>query len=609
MARKILGAAALSAVICATLQAPPGASANALGASDSGDVLQQLSSLLDGKLQEQRDHYDKVLRDQQAAAQALLTQQRSEYEQQLRELRASLEMLADDLVPVDPTEERRRHLQSLVGDLSDYSGVDIKKDKAGVRMGPNGDVQLLRTSLGELMILANINVTGDLLVNAMNSTIVNVGDFAVDAGQRLDELEDTRQYCKASLEFGAGWAVEYNIANIPFGANDTLVRFDRPITAAPGYGRLVDGVFTAPEDGVYVMMNKIRVRDGSVSDVEIDYMVNDASAESFEMWVSTGDSYGRRSGMSAIVSKLQEGDKLYAKSDLTTSLGVMGVTDVIQIPPNRIAFNVRAAGTNSSTVLPLTSLYEEKASWIVPQEFAGSLSNGVFTAPRAGLFYFICKERVQDSTEGDMEIEWTKNGEETEGGFEMWMHTGDSYGRRAQMSASLMLLDEGDFVYPFSDIGTEGPKNVVLSGFELEPGFPAFKVYNTAAYSYATAAVPFGDGIDAAIDFEISSSGAYEDGVYTVPENGVYFFTTKLRTGDNDNADIEIEWKKNGKDASSINYEMWLHLGDSSNRRSGMSTRLLECVAGDKIYASSDLVLTGSDDIIAQWTFSGFKVR
>jgi len=226
-----------------------------------------------------------------------------------------------------------------------------------------------------------------------------------------------------------------------------------------------------------------------------------------------------------------------------------------------------------------------------------------------------------------------------------WMHTGDSYGRRAQMSASLMLLDEGDFVYPFSDIGTEGPKNVVLSGFELEPGFPAFKVYNTAAYSYATAAVPFGDGIDAAIDFEISSSGAYEDGVYTVPENGVYLFTTKLRTGDNDNADIEIEWKKNGKDASSINYEMWLHLvrcrkalsettinrdgkrvlrtliactlfmyilimqGDSSNRRSGMSTRLLECVAGDKIYASSDLVLTGSDDIIAQWTFSGFKVR
>ena len=458
MARKILGAAALSAVICATLQAPPGASANALAASDSGDVLQQLSSLLDGKLQEQRDHYDKVLRDQQAAAQALLTQQRSEYEQQLRELRASLEMLADELVPVDPAEERRRHLQSLVGDLSDYSGVDIKKDKAGVRMGPNGDVQLLRTSLGELMILANINVTGDLLVNAMNSTIVNVGDFAVDAGQRLDELEDARQYCKASLEFGAGWAVEYNIANIPFGANDTLVRFDRPITAAPGYGRLVDGVFTAPEDGVYVMMNKIRVRDGSVSDVEIDYMVNDASAESFEMcvpsffacarsasqtssfvsvvaarsgaitgpivllvrrWVSTGDSYGRRSGMSAIVSKLQEGDKLYAKSDLTTSLGVMGVTDVIQIPPNRIAFNVRAAGTNSSTVLPLTSLYEEKASWIVPQEFAGSLSNGVFTAPRSGLFYFICKERVQDSTEGDMEIEWTKNGEETEGGFEM----------------------------------------------------------------------------------------------------------------------------------------------------------------------------------------------
>ena len=49
--------------------------------------------------------------------------------------------------------------------------------------------------------------------------------------------------------------------------------------------------------------------------------------------------------------------------------------------------------------------------------------------------------------------------------------------------------------------------------------------------------------------------------------------------------------------------------GDSSNRRSGMSATLLECLAGDKVYATSDLTLTGSGDIIAQWTFSGFKVR
>ena len=48
--------------------------------------------------------------------------------------------------------------------------------------------------------------------------------------------------------------------------------------------------------------------------------------------------------------------------------------------------------------------------------------DGVFTAPHEGIYYFTMKVRVADSTSGDMEIEWKKNGQDTEGGFEMWLH-------------------------------------------------------------------------------------------------------------------------------------------------------------------------------------------
>ena len=140
------------------------------------------------------------------------------------------------------------------------------------------------------------------------------------------------------------------------------------------------------------------------------------------------------------------------------------------------------------------------------------------------------------------------------------MHTGDGANRRSHISSALLQLDVGDYVYPLSDIGTTNIKTVVMSGFELSPDLPAFKVYNDASFSFTTAATAFGKGATTTTDFEIGSSGAYKDGVYTVPESGIYYFTTKLRTGDNDNADIEIEWKKNGNDASTINFEMWLHL-------------------------------------------------
>ena len=51
-----------------------------------------------------------------------------------------------------------------------------------------------------------------------------------------------------------------------------------------------------------------------------------------------------------------------------------------------------------------------------------------------------------------------------------------------------------------------------------------------------------------------------------------------------------------------------IHSGDSSDRRSGMSSILLRCVAGDEVYATSDATLD-SDEEIGAWTFSGFKLQ
>ena len=254
-------------------------------ASSPDAMFEKMAALLDTKLNEQRTHYERLLEEQQESAKALLRQQQDAYEQQLVQLHRSVGVLAEEIEEVeDPRETRRRHLASLVGDLADYSGVDIKREKAGVRLGPDGDVQLLRTSLGQLMILANVNVTGDLWLNSMNSTSVNIGNFIADSSARVAELEASRQYCKTSLEFGASWLTAYGTVGVPFGSTGTTL-FDRPITAAPGYGRLIDGVFTAPEDGVYFMATKLRIKDSSSSDIEIDFNVNDNDADGFDMFV------------------------------------------------------------------------------------------------------------------------------------------------------------------------------------------------------------------------------------------------------------------------------------------------------------------------------------
>jgi hypothetical protein len=177
------------------------------------------------------------------------------------------------------------------------------------------------------------------------------------------------------------------------------------------------------------------------------------------------------------------------------------------------------------------------------------------------------------------------------------------------MTAFITSLTAGDKVYPFSDTSMSGTKTVIFSGFELPPDLPAFSVASTASFTFTTVDSVIGSTATSTTKaFERGSTNAISLGTYTVPMDGFYYFTMKVRTGDADNGDFEIDWRKSGAAASSNAFEMWMHLGDYSSRRSGMTSTLLKCKAGDTVYAVSGKTLP-TGDVIAQWTFSGFKVE
>ena len=287
-------------------------------------------------------------------------------------------------------------------------------------------------------------------------------------------------------------------------------------------------------------------------------------------------------------------------------------TDVFQVAPDRVAFHSYVTGavssTSSNTGVSLMTLYTEADKWATPAEFSGSNEDGVFTAPRDGIYYFACKLRTSDKADGSMEIEWQLNDDETDNSFEMWLSTGDAYGRRAMMSGMLQEMKAGDTVHPIADLVIDSSVKATFSGFELPDDLPAFKVYNDAGFYYTTKEVPFGDNIDTTVEFERGSSGAISDGVYTVPEDGYYYFTVKLRTKDGVESAVGLEFLVNGEDAAH-NMVMWTHQGDpySNPRRAAMTTTLLKLTEGDEVSGVSNLALD-SDEVISKWTFSGFKL-
>ncbi len=150
-----------------------------------------------------------LLARMEALLEARLAEQREFYELRLSEL---AESLSDRRHHDDDDGETHHHAHHPVRRLGDktvsYSGLDIKRSNAGIRMGVDLDVQLQRTGDGELTLAAdNVSVTGSLWVPEPESgDWFSVGAYAVDADGRIAALENADADGRlASLEdIGAG---------------------------------------------------------------------------------------------------------------------------------------------------------------------------------------------------------------------------------------------------------------------------------------------------------------------------------------------------------------------------------------------------------------------
>ena len=99
-------------------------------------------------------------------------------------------------------EGNRRRLAS----KSDFTGLAIKRDAAGVTLGLEDDVKLLRTGAGELAILADVDVVGSVNVTE---------DLLVQDRNVLGEL-DTMYSCSYASDAAARCAdgsSEYKMSN------------------------------------------------------------------------------------------------------------------------------------------------------------------------------------------------------------------------------------------------------------------------------------------------------------------------------------------------------------------------------------------------------------
>ena len=99
-------------------------------------MMQRMEALLERRLAEQRDTYERRLEEQKLA-----------YESQINDVISNVAAVSEMVNPTDPAELRRRFLSTLVDNIDDYSGLTIKRDKAGISMGADSDVRVLRTGL------------------------------------------------------------------------------------------------------------------------------------------------------------------------------------------------------------------------------------------------------------------------------------------------------------------------------------------------------------------------------------------------------------------------------------------------------------------------------
>lgn len=116
----------------------------------------------------------------------------------------------------DATVSRRR--RRLAADTS-FSGLAIKRDAAGVMLGVEGDVQLLRSGAEELSILADVdviggvNISGDLLVQDRDVLgeldTISSCSYANNAAARCQDASS--EYKMSNCCDGGGWQLVYQL--------------------------------------------------------------------------------------------------------------------------------------------------------------------------------------------------------------------------------------------------------------------------------------------------------------------------------------------------------------------------------------------------------------
>ena len=80
----------------------------------------------------------------------------------------------------------------ILADAAEFNGLAIKRDSAGVVLGVNGDVRLLRTGADELSIVANTNIEGAVSISGKLTVQANTTvDGAVSISGALTVQADT----------------------------------------------------------------------------------------------------------------------------------------------------------------------------------------------------------------------------------------------------------------------------------------------------------------------------------------------------------------------------------------------------------------------------------
>lgn len=221
------------------------------------------------------ERLEKAFAEQQVHYENLLQSQERTFHDKLAELQTGAHSLSGpDLPHKSPPHRRTLEPQArALGATSEaYSGFAVKHANAGIMMGVDGDVGLLRSNDGELTLAAaDIAVTGEMWISGLESSVLSTLLNTTDHLLQVEKLAKRETLAKASMWWPVGLTTGYATytASTPFGSSDSSVPFDFPYTAPLGSARMVAGSFTAPEDGMYYMTAEIRIADDDTTSTEV----------------------------------------------------------------------------------------------------------------------------------------------------------------------------------------------------------------------------------------------------------------------------------------------------------------------------------------------------